>query len=94
MNAIEATEYELHAYLDRELDPARALVVQASLAQDEALTARVQAILAQKQALHAAFDTVLAEPLPRDLDTWLSERLGKRSAWGAARASIDPEPEA
>jgi anti-sigma factor RsiW len=76
MNAARVTEHEVHAYLDRELDPVRMLELEALLARDQELAAWAKDIGAQGLMLHAAFDGVLGEPLPRYFERALRARSG------------------
>lgn len=61
------SENDLHAYVDGELDPARAAEVEAHLAADHEAAQRVAGWRRQKEALHALFDSVLDEPVPAQL---------------------------
>ena len=85
MNGAHESQHELHAYVDRELDPARALAIETELARDAELAARAHDIRTQKSALHAVFDVVLAEPLPRRWSIWLSQRFRVRVRGRSAR---------
>jgi anti-sigma factor RsiW len=60
-------ETDLHAFLDGELDTARAAEVEAYLAAHPEASARIAGFRAQNEALHALFDAVLAEPVPARL---------------------------
>lgn len=94
---------ELHAYVDGELDAARAARLEAGLAQDAALAARVARQRRLRAALQARFDTVLDEPVPQRLQqtlagmednvTPIGNAAGKRARpaplwWGALAASV------
>lgn len=61
------TEDDLHAWVDGQLDPARADALQAYLAAHPDQARRVQAWQAQRQALRARFAGVLEEPIPERL---------------------------
>jgi anti-sigma factor RsiW len=71
MNPIE--DSELHAFLDGELDSARAAEVEAYLVAHPDASARIAEFREQKEALHAFFDAVVAEPVPARL---LERRAG------------------
>lgn len=58
------TEADLHAYVDGLLPAARAIEVEAYLADRPDEAARVAAYAAQNAGLHRLFDSVLGEPLP------------------------------
>jgi len=62
------SEEELHAYVDGQLDAARASEVEAWIAGDAEAARRVTAYRAQNQALQSALDPVLEEPVPARLN--------------------------
>jgi anti-sigma factor RsiW len=57
------SDYELHAYVDGELDAQRRLEVEAWLAGNPEATARVRDYGEIRERLHARFDPVLAQPV-------------------------------
>lgn len=57
------SDYELHAYVDGELDAQRRLEVEAWLAANPQAAARVRAYRDIRERLHARFDALLAEPV-------------------------------
>jgi anti-sigma factor RsiW len=65
MNPI--SDADLHAFLDRELEPARAAEVAAYLETHPDAAQQVNAICLQNEALHVLFDPMLAEPVPGHL---------------------------
>jgi anti-sigma factor RsiW len=73
MSAERLRSEDLHAYLDRELEPARAGEVEALLAREPEAADAARHFAAQRALLQAAFDHVLAEPVPQYLS-----RLGQR----------------
>lgn len=58
---------QVHAYVDGELDAARAARLEADLARDAALAARVERQRQVRALLRERFDAVLAEPVPARL---------------------------
>jgi len=58
---------ELHAYVDRQLDAARASEVEALLASEPETAQIARELLGQKSLLHTAFDSVLNERVPMRL---------------------------
>lgn len=64
MSRQPVTEADLHAYVDGVLPPARAVEVEAYLAERPEESARVAAYREQVLALHREFDAALDEPLP------------------------------
>ncbi len=58
------TAEELHAFIDGELDAARAVKVAAALQRDEALAVQMAAFNADKHLLREAYDRLIEEPLP------------------------------
>ena len=64
MNREPLREGDLHAYVDRELDPRRMEEVRQMLVAMPELARAAEAYDAQKSAVHAAFDPVLQEQLP------------------------------
>ncbi len=67
MNQIEMTEAELHAFVDGELDAARALVVAQAIEADPALSHRVAAYRADREQLNRIYAPLAEEPLPARL---------------------------
>jgi anti-sigma factor RsiW len=63
----QATEAELHAYVDRQLHGARRGVVEAYLTAHPEERERLAAYRGLNDALHALYDPVLREPVPRRL---------------------------
>jgi anti-sigma factor RsiW len=82
-----ATDHELHAYADGQLDPVRRAEVEAYLAGAPEAAAAVAAYLAQNAALHAAYDATLREALPRRLRPQ-ARRVWPRLLRHAAAASV------
>lgn len=81
----------LHAYVDGQLDPARAAEVEAWLAGNTEAAARVQAYRAQNRALQALLDPVLDEPVPARLTERLDRprrRLPMRAAAAVAWLAV------
>ena len=60
-------EADVQAYVDGQLAPEPAVVVEAALLRDSELAARIAAMRAQNAALRDALDLVLAEPIPGHL---------------------------
>lgn len=58
------TDYELHAYVDNQLDPSRRAQIETYLAQHPDAAAMVKDLQRLGQSLHTLFDPVLTEPLP------------------------------
>jgi anti-sigma factor RsiW len=58
------TEYELHAFIDDELDPARRAEIDAILRDDPLLAARVAAYQSDRDLLRMALGGIAQEPLP------------------------------
>ena len=58
------TEYELHAFIDDELDATRREEIAAILRQDPALAARVAAYQSDRDLLRLALGGIAQEPLP------------------------------
>ena len=73
------SDYELHAYVDDELDAQRRLEVEAWLAANPEATARVRDYRELRERLHARFDTVLVQPvtLPAGLQRWRAVGLAR-----------------
>jgi anti-sigma factor RsiW len=82
-----ASEHELHAYADGQLDPVRRAEVAAFLAGAPEAQDRVAAYRAQNAAMHAAFDSTLREVLPARLLP-RSRRVWPRLLRHAVAASI------
>jgi len=61
------TEKDLHAYVDGQLDAARASQVEDWMAADADVAKRIRAYRAQNQALQSELDPVLEEPVPERL---------------------------
>lgn len=64
-------EFDLHAYVDGQLDTARRAEVEAYLIAQPEAAATVQELRAQNQALHAHYDAVMNEPVPLRLTSTL-----------------------
>lgn len=78
---------EIHAFVDGELDAARASRLEADAAQDAVLAARVARQRRLRTALRARFDPVLSEPVPARLQLALEGTSpGNVTPLGAARA--------
>lgn len=65
MNPI--TESDLHAYVDGQLDAARAAEVESLLANDPDAALRIATYRKQNEMLHALFDPALSEPVPSQM---------------------------
>jgi anti-sigma factor RsiW len=77
-STVPIADEELHAFIDGELPPDRAAVLQAALAAEPALAARVAAYRADKSALRALFGPVAERPLPA---AWCT-RIARHTAPG------------
>jgi anti-sigma factor RsiW len=81
----------VHAYLDRELDPANSLAVARQIAADPALAGEVERIEALRQAVRERFPP---EPVPPRLRSRIEAALGRTSrqrthpSWQALAASV------
>jgi len=73
------TEADLHAHVDRQLDPAREAEVLQYLATRPDEQARVQAWQQQNEALHRLLDPLLHEPVPPRLPAQLRSDLAEAS---------------
>jgi anti-sigma factor RsiW len=60
-------EADIQAFVDGQLAPGRAAVVEAAILGDSELAARIAALRAQNAALRDALDPALAEPIPAHL---------------------------
>jgi len=67
MSPLPLSDADVHAYVDGQLAPARAALVEEAVARDPALAARVSDLRHQNATLHEAFDPWLAEPMPQRL---------------------------
>jgi anti-sigma factor RsiW len=67
MSQIEMTEAELHAFVDGELDEARARLVAQRIEADPALIQRVAAYRADQEQLRRIYTPLIEEPLPARL---------------------------
>lgn len=67
MNQPPVTDYELHSYVDCELDPSRQAAVGHYVSGNADLAKRVEAYRWQRDALHAIFKPIENEPTPRQL---------------------------
>jgi anti-sigma factor RsiW len=70
MNSAHTTpipEADIQAFVDGQLAPGRAVVVEAAILGDSELAARIAALRAQNAALRDALDPALAEPIPAHL---------------------------
>ena len=79
---------ELHAYIDGELDPERAMTVRNALAQDTALAERVALFQADKAMLKSVYGPLEKLPLPAG---WVSRMHRRPPIWqmtGAIAAAI------
>src|SRR6202048_15745 len=68
MNHRPITEDDLHAYVDRVLEPERQAEVAASLGEDPGAAQRVPALRDQRAQLRAALAPIAEEPLPAELN--------------------------
>jgi anti-sigma factor RsiW len=75
------SDYELHAYVDDELDARRRLEVEAWLAANPEAAARVRDYREIRERLHARFDTLLAQPVT------LPARASRERAFSLARVA-------
>src|ERR1700682_1609691 len=82
MNHRPITEDELHAYVDRVLEPERQAEVTAYLGDHPDVAKRVAAFTGQRDLLRAALAPIAEEPLPAELN--LSRIIENR----ARRASL------
>ena len=85
------SEEDLHAYVDRRLDPERRIAVESFLREAPETATRVTEYIAQRQALRATLGTIAAEPLPPSLNLarLLEERLTyRRFPWFATAAAV------
>ncbi|HYD94287.1 MAG TPA: anti-sigma factor [Noviherbaspirillum sp.] len=80
-------EYDLHAYVDNQLDAVRRAQVEAYLAVRPDAAAQVQALQAQNRELHEAYDKVLNEPVPLAMSA-SSRRKSFPLAWAASIAAL------
>lgn len=90
-NDTDITEFDLLAYADGRLDPARERLVAAHLQQDPELRAKLDDFARQNADLHAQFDHHAEVDLPRRLDSLLAEApAGARPArrWMAQAAAV------
>ena len=67
MSQIELTEAELHAFVDGELDAARALVIAEQIEADPTLSHRVAAYRADRERLNRIYAPLIEEKLPARL---------------------------
>jgi anti-sigma factor RsiW len=81
------TEFDLVAYADDRLDPARAAEVERYLEQNPEAAEKVAAFRAQNQALHAAYDRTLSEAVPPRLAETLTRTRPRRRPVRVARAA-------
>jgi anti-sigma factor RsiW len=73
-----ASELDLHAYADGQLEPARRAEIEAYLAAHPEAALSVEAIRAQTLALHRGFDGILNEPVPPRLTGALRQPAWRR----------------
>lgn len=64
MSTVSIRDDELCAFLDGELDGARAAEIEAQLALDAALAEHMRELRKQRELLHNRYDPVLREPIP------------------------------
>lgn len=81
------TEADLHAHVDRQLDPAREAEVLQYLAARPDEQARVQAWRQQNEALHRLLDPLLHEPVPPQLRSGLPQ-ASQRLPWRSLAAGL------
>jgi anti-sigma factor RsiW len=97
---------DIHAYVDRQLDPPRRAEVETWLADNPEAAARAAFYARSNEALHQSFDAVLAEPVPAEMTTpqrrraplpWRSAAvaacfavLGLAGGWFAHEALTEP----
>jgi anti-sigma factor RsiW len=79
-------EAQLHAYLDGQLTPDQARLVENRLARDPEAALRVQEWRGMNQRLHALYDPTLEEPVPARLST--VPRFGWSRVLRAAAAAV------
>ena len=90
----DISDLEIHAYVDGELDQARARDIDAVLVQDSLLAARVAGYRADKALLKRAYSPLAEEPLPSswlDLISNHAEQKPQATSWrmvGAIAATI------
>jgi anti-sigma factor RsiW len=78
MSQIEITEAELHAFVDGELDEARARLVAQQIEADPALIQRVAAYRADQEQLRRIYMPLIEEPLPARLVRAVTARSAPR----------------
>ncbi len=92
MSDLEHTvsEDELHAYIDRQLDPRRLAAVERHLRDNPDDAAMVAAYLSQRDALRAALAGVAGEPVPARLNPYAIQQsnTSRRYIWRAAAAVV------
>ena len=75
------TDLDLHAYVDKQLSPARRAEVEDYLKRHPEAVAEIAAIRQLNAALHSLSDAVLAEPIPATIQLpWSKQRLLLRAA--------------
>jgi anti-sigma factor RsiW len=88
------SEEDLHAFIDGELEAARAGEIAAVLARDHALAARVAAFRADKEELARVYGPLIDKPVPLPWQAMIARGgrglppLMPRTAWMALAASI------
>lgn len=75
----EISDWDLLAYADGRLEPARAHVVEAALAEDPDLRAKVADFARQNAALAAQYDAYMQAPLPERLARLLDDAPPRRA---------------
>jgi anti-sigma factor RsiW len=81
-------KFDLHAFVDGQLDAERRRTVAAHLGENPDAARRVEAYQRQKKALRAMLDPVLEETLPRGLRAPRPMRRMVHVAWAAAAAIL------
>jgi anti-sigma factor RsiW len=80
-------EEDIHAFIDGELEPARAREVAEAIARDPALAEKVAAYRADKALMVAHYAPLLHRPLPQDMAALLARpRINRR--WSLPRANL------
>lgn len=84
------SEDELHAYVDRQLDPRRLPVVERHLRDNPDDAAMVAATMSQRDALRAALADIAGAPTPARLNPYAIQQsiASRRTMWRAAAAVV------
>src|SRR4029077_20916078 len=91
MNHRPITEDDLHAYVDRGLEPERQVELEGSLESHPEVAKRIAAFSGQRDLLRAALAPIADEPLPAELNlSRIIENRRRRAApvWWAVAAML------